>query len=135
MFSLPQPVRYTRIIIVLTNDDVKLKRKMPLERPIDTSREPVSKPCKFMCLCLFSYLFPDGRTQNPDLTGLCEPSPQDHIKVTQVRAVHLQSFRSFILLLVSGSILLFRLNVFFGVVTQTRKYPSYKKKCDSQKEK
>lgn len=33
-----------------------------------------------------SYLFPDGRTQNPDLTGLCEPSPQDHIKVTQVRA-------------------------------------------------
>ncbi|CDQ94138.1 unnamed protein product, partial [Oncorhynchus mykiss] len=31
-----------------------------------------------------SYLFPDGRTQNPDLTGLCEPSPQDHIKVTQV---------------------------------------------------
>lgn len=31
-----------------------------------------------------SYLFPDGRAQNPDLTGLCEPSPQDHIKVTQV---------------------------------------------------
>uniref|UniRef100_A0A3Q2Q0Z6 E3 ubiquitin-protein ligase CBL n=1 Tax=Fundulus heteroclitus TaxID=8078 RepID=A0A3Q2Q0Z6_FUNHE len=30
-----------------------------------------------------SYLFPDGRAQNPDLTGLCEPSPQDHIKVTQ----------------------------------------------------
>uniref|UniRef100_A0A3P9DJH5 E3 ubiquitin-protein ligase CBL n=1 Tax=Maylandia zebra TaxID=106582 RepID=A0A3P9DJH5_9CICH len=30
------------------------------------------------------YLFPDGRAQNPDLTGLCEPSPQDHIKVTQV---------------------------------------------------
>nr|XP_061797208.1 E3 ubiquitin-protein ligase CBL-like [Nerophis lumbriciformis] len=29
------------------------------------------------------YLFPDGRPQNPDLTGLCEPSPQDHIKVTQ----------------------------------------------------
>ncbi|XP_068600552.1 E3 ubiquitin-protein ligase CBL-like [Brachionichthys hirsutus] len=29
------------------------------------------------------YLFPDGRAQNPDLTGLCEPSPQDHIKVTQ----------------------------------------------------
>lgn len=35
-------------------------------------------------LSVFSYLFPDGRTQNPDLTGLCEPSPQDHIKVTQV---------------------------------------------------
>lgn len=30
------------------------------------------------------YLFPDGRNQNPDLTGLCEPTPQDHIKVTQV---------------------------------------------------
>ncbi|XP_026016640.1 E3 ubiquitin-protein ligase CBL-like isoform X2 [Astatotilapia calliptera] len=29
------------------------------------------------------YLFPDGRAQNPDLTGLCEPSPQDHIEVTQ----------------------------------------------------
>uniref|UniRef100_A0AAX7UC74 E3 ubiquitin-protein ligase CBL n=1 Tax=Astatotilapia calliptera TaxID=8154 RepID=A0AAX7UC74_ASTCA len=29
------------------------------------------------------YLFPDGRVRNPDLTGLCEPSPQDHIKVTQ----------------------------------------------------
>lgn len=36
-------------------------------------------------LYISSYLFPDGRTQNPDLTGLCEPSPQDHIKVTQVR--------------------------------------------------
>ncbi|XP_026010350.1 E3 ubiquitin-protein ligase CBL-like [Astatotilapia calliptera] len=29
------------------------------------------------------YLFPDGRVRNPDLTGLCESSPQDHIKVTQ----------------------------------------------------
>ncbi|XP_078389606.1 E3 ubiquitin-protein ligase CBL [Cetorhinus maximus] len=29
------------------------------------------------------YLFPDGRSQNPDLTGLCEPTPHDHIKVTQ----------------------------------------------------
>ncbi|XP_069750767.1 E3 ubiquitin-protein ligase CBL isoform X2 [Narcine bancroftii] len=29
------------------------------------------------------YLFPDGRSQNPDLTGLCEPMPHDHIKVTQ----------------------------------------------------
>lgn len=34
-----------------------------------------------------SYLFPDGRNQNPDLTGLCEPTPQDHIKVTQVSFV------------------------------------------------
>ncbi|XP_048471394.1 E3 ubiquitin-protein ligase CBL isoform X2 [Rhincodon typus] len=29
------------------------------------------------------YLFPDGRSQNPDLNGLCEPTPHDHIKVTQ----------------------------------------------------
>ncbi len=40
----------------------------------------------------FSYLFPDGRTQNPDLTGLCEPSPQDHIKVTQVCFFYLLSY-------------------------------------------
>lgn len=37
----------------------------------------------FLFLC--SYLFPDGRSYNPDLTGLCEPTPHDHIKVTQVR--------------------------------------------------
>ncbi|KAK6316571.1 hypothetical protein J4Q44_G00119710 [Coregonus suidteri] len=29
------------------------------------------------------YLFPDGRSYNPDLTGLCEPTTHDHIKVTQ----------------------------------------------------
>uniref|UniRef100_A0A8C4N2E5 E3 ubiquitin-protein ligase CBL n=1 Tax=Eptatretus burgeri TaxID=7764 RepID=A0A8C4N2E5_EPTBU len=29
------------------------------------------------------YLYPDGRSQNPDLIGLCEPTPHDHIKVTQ----------------------------------------------------
>ncbi|KAM6907582.1 E3 ubiquitin-protein ligase CBL-B [Xenentodon cancila] len=29
------------------------------------------------------YLFPDGRSYNPDLTGLCDPVPHDHIKVTQ----------------------------------------------------
>ncbi|XP_029434094.1 E3 ubiquitin-protein ligase CBL-B isoform X3 [Rhinatrema bivittatum] len=29
------------------------------------------------------YLYPDGRSYNPDLTGLCEPMPHDHIKVTQ----------------------------------------------------
>ncbi|XP_057620493.1 E3 ubiquitin-protein ligase CBL-B isoform X2 [Chionomys nivalis] len=29
------------------------------------------------------YLYPDGRSCNPDLTGLCEPTPHDHIKVTQ----------------------------------------------------
>ncbi|XP_039600363.1 E3 ubiquitin-protein ligase CBL-B [Polypterus senegalus] len=29
------------------------------------------------------YLYPDGRAYNPDLTGLCEPTPHDHIKVTQ----------------------------------------------------
>lgn len=39
-------------------------------------------PSLFLC----SYLFPDGRSYNPDLTGLCEPTPHDHIKVTQVRS-------------------------------------------------
>ncbi|KAM8976043.1 E3 ubiquitin-protein ligase CBL-B isoform 2-T2 [Pelodytes ibericus] len=29
------------------------------------------------------YLYPDGRSYNPDLTDLCEPMPHDHIKVTQ----------------------------------------------------
>ncbi|KAF6719218.1 E3 ubiquitin-protein ligase CBL-B [Oryzias melastigma] len=29
------------------------------------------------------YLFPDGRSYNPDLTDLCDPMPHDHIKVTQ----------------------------------------------------
>ncbi|XP_043936608.1 E3 ubiquitin-protein ligase CBL-like isoform X2 [Protopterus annectens] len=29
------------------------------------------------------YLYPDGQNINPNLTGLCEPSPQDHIKVSQ----------------------------------------------------
>ncbi|KAE8625167.1 hypothetical protein XENTR_v10006180 [Xenopus tropicalis] len=29
------------------------------------------------------YLYPDGRSYNPDLTDLCEPTPHDHIKVTQ----------------------------------------------------
>lgn len=46
---------------------------------------------KAKAVCIFitvflscSYLFPDGRSYNPDLTGLCEPTPHDHIKVTQV---------------------------------------------------
>lgn len=37
-----------------------------------------------LLIFLFSYLFPDGRSYNPDLTGLCQPTPHDHIKVTQV---------------------------------------------------
>jgi len=41
----------------------------------------------FLSPTAYSYLFPDGRNQNPDLTGLCEPTPQDHIKVTQVSKV------------------------------------------------
>ncbi|GAA6069907.1 E3 ubiquitin-protein ligase CBL-B [Tachysurus ichikawai] len=37
-----------------------------------------------LCIALsLRYLFPDGRSYNPDLTGLCEPTPHDHIKVTQ----------------------------------------------------
>lgn len=59
-----------KCVILLTRTAVTLYHSARLD---DTS----------LCLC-FSYLFPDGRTQNPDLTGLCEPSPQDHIKVTQV---------------------------------------------------
>lgn len=43
----------------------------------------IFKMIKF--LFKFSYLYPDGRSYNPDLTGLCEPTPHDHIKVTQVR--------------------------------------------------
>lgn len=60
--------------------------KCLLKIPKDTLRRLLCEPSNFMYLCISSYLFPDGRTQNPDLTGLCEPSPQDHIKVTQVRA-------------------------------------------------
>lgn len=59
----------------------------PPARP-DTSlysHQHTSLPVALKCVCVCcSYLFPDGRAQNPDLTGLCEPSPQDHIKVTQV---------------------------------------------------
>lgn len=54
-------------------------------RCIESANPVLETPHWFMTVRLcFSYLFPDGRTQNPDLTGLCEPSPQDHIKVTQV---------------------------------------------------
>lgn len=38
----------------------------------------------YLFIFLFSYLFPDGRSYNPDLTDLCQPTPHDHIKVTQV---------------------------------------------------
>lgn len=32
---------------------------------------------------LHSYLFPDGRNVNPDLSWAVQPTPEDHIKVTQ----------------------------------------------------
>lgn len=32
---------------------------------------------------LFSYLFPDGRTVNPDLSWAVQATPEDHIRVTQ----------------------------------------------------
>lgn len=35
-------------------------------------------------VCLYSYLYPDGRDVNPDLTTLCMPSQKGHIKVTEV---------------------------------------------------
>lgn len=30
----------------------------------------------------FSYLYPDGRGSNPDLTSAVQPTPEEHIKVT-----------------------------------------------------
>ncbi|XP_026173693.1 E3 ubiquitin-protein ligase CBL-C isoform X2 [Mastacembelus armatus] len=33
--------------------------------------------------CVFSYLYPDGRDMNPDLTELCNPSQKDKVKVTE----------------------------------------------------
>lgn len=36
-----------------------------------------------MCSHAFSYLFPDGRNVNPDLSWAVQPTPEDHIKVTQ----------------------------------------------------
>lgn len=58
--------------------------------PADYSVGQVKMDCRTLkeepslLLSAYSYLFPDGRSYNPDLTGLCEPMPHDHIKVTQV---------------------------------------------------
>lgn len=48
----------------------------------------------FVCVCIFSlrdvcfcgcsYLYPDGRDVNPDLTSLCEPAQRGKVKVTEV---------------------------------------------------
>lgn len=32
---------------------------------------------------MYSYLYPDGRNVNPDLSWAVQPTPEDHIKVTQ----------------------------------------------------
>jgi hypothetical protein len=32
---------------------------------------------------IFSYLYPDGRSINPDLSWAVQATPEDHIKVTQ----------------------------------------------------
>lgn len=32
---------------------------------------------------MFSYLYPDGRANNPDLAWAVQPSQEDHISVTQ----------------------------------------------------
>ena len=37
-----------------------------------------------MCYCACSYLYPDGRDVNPDLTSLCEPAQRGKVKVTEV---------------------------------------------------
>ena len=34
-------------------------------------------------LIFFSYLYPDGRSINPDLSWAVQATPEDHIKVTQ----------------------------------------------------
>lgn len=38
-----------------------------------------------LCFCACSYLYPDGRDVNPDLTSLCEPAQRGKVKVTEVR--------------------------------------------------
>lgn len=35
-------------------------------------------------LCCFSYLYPDGRNLNPDLSWVVQATPEDHIKVISV---------------------------------------------------
>jgi len=37
-----------------------------------------------VCLCACSYLYPDGRDVNPDLTSLCEPAHRGKVKVSEV---------------------------------------------------
>ena len=37
---------------------------------------------KMFCF-VFSYLYPDGRNVNPDLSWAVQATPEDHIKVTQ----------------------------------------------------
>lgn len=34
-------------------------------------------------MCAYSYLYPDGRSVNPDLSWAIQPTPEDHIAVTQ----------------------------------------------------
>lgn len=38
----------------------------------------------FVCFCACSYLYPDGRDVNLDLTSLCEPAERGKVKVTEV---------------------------------------------------
>lgn len=45
-----------------------------------------------MCFWFCSYLYPDGRDVNPDLTSLCEPSLRGKVKVTEVRRCVLYLF-------------------------------------------
>lgn len=35
------------------------------------------------CKCCCSYLYPDGQNKNPDLSWAVQPTPEDHIRVTQ----------------------------------------------------
>lgn len=41
-------------------------------------------PSKLIFFCpFFSYLYPDGRNVNPDLSWAVQATPEDHIRVTQ----------------------------------------------------
>lgn len=73
-------------------DVLRLSRHQLMIRLTRTLSQELSVSSLTWRRSVCSYLFPDGRTQNPDLTGLCEPSPQDHIKVTQVRSVCISLF-------------------------------------------
>lgn len=67
----------------------KLLIKIICVKNILTKRRKIWKKnqsvCLFVCIPVLccSFLFPDGRSINPDLSYLVQDSQEDHIKVTQ----------------------------------------------------